>query len=125
MIMTVFRSILESPAVAAVLQERLAQAEKHGHDPLAEREQSPHRIAQIALDYSRIAHDRTVRGDRQHLEGARKKAVQAAALHLALIDVLDHHINAQAVEAYEQGICTDATPNLFDLSQPPAKDLPS
>jgi hypothetical protein len=40
-----FRSMMESAGVAEVLQERLAQAQKHGHDLIAEREQPPHRIA--------------------------------------------------------------------------------
>lgn len=113
--MTPFRTALESPAVADALKERRAQIEKHGHDPLVEREAHPYRIAQIAAEYAAIARDRAQPGVRQDLAGARKKAVQAAALQLAQIDVLDHHINALAVEAYEREQRRATAPDLPGL----------
>lgn len=93
--MSDLRQMLEGAAIAAVLQERVAQCDRYGHDPLAERELPPHYLTNRATEFGKSARDRSQPGSQQHLIGARKKAVQAAALWLAAIDVLDHHIAAQ------------------------------
>lgn len=80
---------LESAALASVIAERLAQIDKHGHDPQRDAAQAPDRLLHLAKDYCQIAAERAQRGKNQHLSAARKKAVQSAALAIAAIEVID------------------------------------
>lgn len=83
------RGAIESRALADVLAERMRQIEQFSHSPATDGAQPVHRLPQLAADYARIASDRAQPGNRQDLRGARKKAVQAAALALAAIDRID------------------------------------
>lgn len=98
-----FRNVLESPALAAVLAERLAQIDLRGHDPESDAGQPPHRLPDLAAQYARISAERAAPGPSQHLAGARKKAVQAAALAIAAVERLDVEIDRQANAMRDEG----------------------
>lgn len=83
---------LASRALADVLAERLAQVHQRGHTSAADGAHPPERLLDLTFTYARIAADRAQPGTRQHLAGARKKAVQAAALAIAAVERLDAEI---------------------------------
>lgn len=85
-----FRRVVECPHLGAVIRERVAQLDAHGHMPEADAELPLHALPHKALDYLQIALECTqgIRGQRD-LPRARKKLAQAAALCLAALDRLD------------------------------------
>lgn len=89
---------LASRALSDVLAERLAQVHHRGHTSEADGEHPPQRLLDLTFTYARIAADRATPGDKQHLTGARKKAVQAAALALAAVERLDREIDAAGLQ---------------------------
>jgi uncharacterized membrane protein len=113
--MSQWRTALEGSALAAILEERLAQIKRYGYDPFEERQQPPARLLRLAADYGRDAVDHAAGGQKQTLTGARKKAVKCAALLLAAIEVLDHHITIQAREAAERQARETVEPDIPGL----------
>lgn len=111
--MTLQSDIFTSAALADILAERLAQVTQRGHTPESDADQPVHRLLDLTSTYARIACDRAAPGDRQTLAGARKKAVQAAALAIAAVERLDLDIRAAADAAPMDDTLFDTT-DLFD-----------
>jgi hypothetical protein len=103
----------EGAALRDVLAERRKQIETHGHDPDEDASFPPDRLPQLACSFGNIARERAERGPKQTLEGARKKAVQACALWLAAIEVIDSHIATRAIEAEHRAATADDEPDLL------------
>lgn len=96
-------NIFASKALADILAERLAQVHNRGHTPEEDGQRPPHHLLDLTFTYARIAADRAMPGDRQHLAGARKKAVQTAALAIAAVERLDAEIRAAGLAPVPAG----------------------
>lgn len=118
------RTMLESVALQDVLKERIAQIDKRGHTSETDGDHPLHFLPGLAAEYAGIARDRARPGTHFSLPGARKKAVQAAALALAAVERLDAELaRLEALDLVEDQDAPDPTkspdlPGLFDQELP-------
>lgn len=81
------------PELAEVIAERARAIAVFGHDAAADDAAGLHAIAAKATAFMQIADDRaTGTPERRNLPSAKKKAVQAVALGLALIAAINREI---------------------------------
>lgn len=92
---------IASPNIAAILEQRIAQIERHGHDPRADAARPPDHLPRLALDYVQGALDHIRRGASRDGEIARSRLVKAAALCLAAADRLGLDRMGNSIEAEE------------------------
>lgn len=84
------------PSLTDVLQERARAVITFGHDAAADDAMGLHALGNKATAFMQIAAERaTGPRERRTLPGARKKAVQAVALGLALIDAIDRELDRE------------------------------
>lgn len=83
-------------SIVDTMRERAIAFIVHGHDAAADDAVGLHALGVKATSFMQIATDRaTGTPQRRNLAGARKKAVQATAIGLALIDAIDREIERE------------------------------